>query len=504
MAIVVRHDQNNSALDAAVALWLAQEQQRQAAREQAPAIPLTAENILQAVAPAGPQRQRGPTTPVAEPTSPSYRTTGETPAYRSRVYDDGGTNNTSLNRTLLGGQLQSALADQRYQNQDALAQERFMQQAQLQNDRLAHQLQEQMVRDAGIASRQFAADLPSWIVQGISSGRLRYSPAQLRERQELFDSIDKINSDDRFTPEQRATYIASARERIRAIDMAPQDVPPNEWPQTPQQQAQQISWEEQDPTTGLTVRKYLGNRNGTPQPELDPISKVHLDDWADERKYQRQLKLHELKLKEQRQNTNWTRNNTLVTRRNQLNDKLREAFDRVQQTKVLLNRVYNGEQIDDTGKRVDANDFAGKPPMSKEQAISAYNSAHTYYEAVQQELNGISEQMAGLESPPENTTTASPWQTFDSAVQGDAPSELPPPTDLSQAAPLGDQVFRGDPNAPENHPQPIPNADPSQPPQYRLLNNRVVVDSEDEARALDLQPGTPIITSQGRTGIWQP
>lgn len=486
MAIVVRHDRPQSALDALAALLI--QQQQQAAAEQAPAVTNSRDAILQAVAPALQQRISGrqPIAPGQEP-QPTYRPDGMAQSYR-RFSDGGGgdySGANSINRSLLGGEIQSALTDQRYQNQDALAQERYQQQAQLQNDRLAHQLQEQSIREADMMGRKFADDLPNWIGQGLASRKLRYSPAQERERQELFDSIDKISSDDRFTPEQRASFVARQRERIRAIDMAPQEVPPNEWPQSPEEQAQQISWDETDPTSGLTVRKYLGSRNGTPQPELDPVSKAHLDDWADERKYQRQLQLKQFELAHKpddsgkeaaRVRSEQMRlqryKDTKIRDYNKAVDQYKQAMDDLR----TLNSNPPGKVLDAKGNPIQMN--TGEVARSADSALADINR-------LQQDMADLDSQIAELHAHDVSTMGgAGPWQTFDGAVQN------PASPDLSQAAPLGEPPPAEQPQRADTGP--------------RMINGRVVVDSDEEARALNLQPGTPVITSQGRTAIWQP
>lgn len=489
MAIVVRHDQPQTALDALAALWI--QKQQQAAAEQAPALTNSRDAILQAVAPALQQRISGrqPIAPGQEP-QPTYRPDGMAQSYR-RFSDGGGgdySGANSINRSLLGGEIQSALTDQRYQNQDALAQERYQQQAQLQNDRLAHQLQEQSIREADMMGRKFADDLPNWIGQGLASQKLRYSPAQQRERQELFDSIDKISSDDRFTPEQRASFVARQRERIRAIDMAPQEVPPNEWPQSPEEQAQQISWEETDPTSGLTVRKYLGSRNGTPQPELDPVSKAHLDDWADERKYQRQLQLKQFELAHKpddsgkeaaRVRSEQMRlqryKDTKIRDYNKAVDEYKKAMDDL----TTLNTYSGGMFNQKVGKAYDAHGYE----ITSEDAKRSADRALAEINRLQQDISDIDRQTSELHAHDVSTMGgAGPWQTFDGAVQN------PASPDLSQA--LGEPPPAEQPQRADTGP--------------RMINGRVVVDSDEEARALNLQPGTPVITSQGRTAIWQP
>ena len=508
MAIVVRHDQPQTALDALAALWI--QKQQQAAAEQGPALTNSRDAILQAVAPALQQRISGrqPIAPGQEP-QPTYRPDGMAQSYR-RFSDGGGgdySGANSINRSLLGGEIQSALTDQRYQNQDALAQERYQQQAQLQNDRLAHQLQEQSIREADMMGRQATQDLPDWILKGQADGSLAWTPMQMRDRAEHSHAIDVLRTSDQFTPEQKERAIAEHQYAIRQIDLNPHEVPPNERPQSPQEQAQQISWEETDPTSGLTVRKYLGSRNGTPQPELDPVSKAHLDDWADERKYQRQLQLKQFELAHKpddsgkeaaRVRSEQMRlqryKDTKIRDYNKAVDEYKKAMDDL----TTLNTYSGGMFNQKVGKAYDAHGYE----ITSEDAKRSADRALAEINRLQQDISDIDRQTSELHAHDVSTMGgAGPWQTFDGAVQN------PASPDLSQAAPIGamdDAVFRGDPNAPENQPQPIPNYDPSQPAQYRLLNGRVVVDSDEEARALNLEPGTPVITSQGRTAIWQP
>ena len=481
MGIVVRHDRPQSALDALAALLI--QQQQQAAAEQAPAVTNSRDAILQAVAPALQQRISGrqPIAPGQEP-QPTYRPDGMAQSYR-RFSDGGGgdySGANSINRSLLGGEIQSALTDQRYQNQDALAQERYQQQAQLQNDRLAHQLQEQSIREADMMGRQATQDLPDWILKGQADGSLAWTPMQMRDRAEHSHAIDVLRTSDQFTPEQKERAIAEHQYAIRQIDLNPHEVPPNERPQSPQEQAQQISWEETDPTSGLTVRKYLGSRNGTPQPELDPVSKAHLDDWADERKYQRQLQLKQFELAHKpddsgkeaaRVRSEQMRlqryKDTKIRDYNKAVDQYKQAMDDLR----TLNSNPPGKVLDAKGNPIQMN--TGEVARSADSALADINR-------LQQDMADLDSQIAELHAL-STMGGAGPWQTFDGAVQN------PASPDLSQAALLG---------------EPPPTEQPQNGP--RMINGRVVVDSDEEARALNLEPGTPVITSQGRTAIWQP
>ena len=486
MSLIVRHDdQNGLATSAAIALLLAQAQQQQADEQQAAQQPLSLDAIRQSLGPAAQSRlpliggQPSYRTPPVESVAgePSYTRRAARAAYDDGYVGGGGGGQNSLYNKLLGGDIQSQLADQRFQNQDALAQDRYSQQAQLQDDRQARQLQELQIREADMMGRQMAQDVPQWIQQGVSSGALRYSPAQARERQDLFDSIDKINSDDRFTPEQRANFIARQRERIRAIDLAPQEVPPNERPVSPQQQAEQITWEETDPTSGLKVRKYLGSRNGSPQPELDPISKAHLDDWQDAQRHKRQMELKQFELANKQQPDPAVADAHFRTQEFKIRsyiDKKQKVIDNANKMRLEAEadlRDYNDSIIGETAGQGATQTEAGRDLLIQKM----HNAAQAAAQA-QQDIDELYGQLENLHASHGSQSQTSSWQTFDPAVQAGASP------DLSQAAPIGE---------------------PTQA-QPKMVNGRVLVDSEEQARAMNLPPGTPTITSQGRTATWYP
>lgn len=169
--------------------------------------------------------------------------------------------------------------DPRYAQQADLAQFREMADMQQLQEREAAQLEQEQLQQASLASRQQQEDVPQWIQQGMASGSLRYSPAQLRERQSLSDSIDKVYSDPRWSPAQRARFEATQRQKIRQIDLAPQTVPINERPVTPQQQFEQsvVTWTDQ--TTGKKITGFMGMRSGAPdfKPFQDDSAKMELE-----------------------------------------------------------------------------------------------------------------------------------------------------------------------------------------------------------------------------------
>lgn len=465
------------------------------------------EGLLQQMAPAFADRQRAPQLSYSMPEDVAASYLGSPRSSRNYSYSRSDPY-LSLYKQLLGGQIQSGLMDQRYVNQDALAQDRYEQQAQLQDVRLAHQDQEAAMREAGMMGRQFSRDIPQWIQEGMSNGSLRYSPAQLRERQDLFDSIDRIHADERFTPEQRANFEARQREQIRRIDLSPQEVPPNERPVTPQQQADQMSWEEEDPTSGLKVRKYMGMRNGQPQPELDPISDAHVKDWLDRQRHARDMERmqwefdHREKKDTSAQDAARIRGEEIRIRKykdSKLRD-YRKALDAVNLADSDLRMINSGTSPKD-GK--------GNPiELDPEEAMRRYTSGVADLQRLQSEIDGIDQQIAELhanDGVPSATDRGgvglgvdghgmSAEETFslDPAISFGAGGGISP----EQAPPLGGDM-----------PAPQPPADsPQAEPGGGMTPTSVTVNSEAELQQVLSDPSVPrgTVIIWGPTGISRP
>lgn len=292
MSIVVDHDKNGSALgiQAVLQLLLAKRAAEEAAQAPEP-------NVMEQLAPLLAARGRQPKGGLEAPegAAPSYsvRARERQPSYsRSANYRDPLAYNAQRTLDRLA---QSNLAYDRLGNQNMLAQFKAEQQEQQQAADDEQQASMEAMRQADMMSRQQAGDIPQWIGEGLTNGSLRYSPAQSRERQQLFDSIDKIQSDPRWSPAQRAQFESRQRERIRQIDMAPQEVPPNERPVPPQQQFEQNIVT--DPVTGM--RGLMGMRNGVA--EFKPIedkSKAKLE--ADQQKMEAAQAKFDLQQKQMR------------------------------------------------------------------------------------------------------------------------------------------------------------------------------------------------------------
>lgn len=487
MSIEVRHEQNGVARDALLAILA---QSLAAEQSEPPA------DILQQVAPQLAARRGPPPTPGVVPELPAAAGPagyGVRPASARAQYARPSAPDNSLARTLLGSELKQREAAQHDANQDALARFRADQQAQLQAERLAHQDQAQAEREAGILARQMSQDMPQWVQQGLAARTHRYSPAQLREREDLFRSIDQVYADNRFTPGQKARFEARQRERIRQIDLSPQEVPPNEWPVSPQQQAQQNSWEETDPITGIKVRKFLSTRNGVPQPQIDPVSDAHIKDWLDQRQFERQMQLKEFEAAN-RPDQSFEHTNTLNRRKDSLNKQLPRLWAAIRAADAIVKNTASGEFINDKGETVTA-----------EQAQAALQDALAAFDAVQRELHGIDQQIAQIQTRPTQSVVP------DSQPQA-APLTQTPPSSGPLTAPLQSpwaDMGMGDPtqlDAPEQ--QPIsPRADmgmgdPTQPAaEPPSQQPPTPVASREELERLPV--GTRFILPDGRTGTRQ-
>lgn len=182
------------------------------------------------------------------------------------------------------------IANQNYQNQ-LRAQQQFA----LQQEREQQQAAMAEQRDAELMSRQQADDPPDWILKGLKDKSLRYSPAQLRDRQQMSDAIDKLRADPTWSPAQRARLESRLRERIRQIDLSPQEVPIGERPLTPQQEAAQQTWTDKDSVTGLDIEYQFEVRNGVKSKVPTATGKARIDNWLKEQEHRRRLELEAAK-----------------------------------------------------------------------------------------------------------------------------------------------------------------------------------------------------------------
>lgn len=284
MPVVVEHGGIDPTLQALYSLLTAQPQQQAPPPPQSPV-----HDILSQLAGLnGNGNGNGNGAPNgSDPNVPSYRIREphEIPQYPSYHQPHGGADQ-SLHA--LKSLLPSDAADERYQQQDALAQYHAQQSDQRLGERQRQQNQVQAASE-NVQLAKWANDLPADLQQELAQGHMAHSPVQTRQMDEIKNSLAKLDAEPTWSPEQKATLKAKLWSQYRDIHSAPQPVPQSQWPQTPQQQAEQSSWKETDPITGLTVTKHASvSRNGEqPPPKIDDVSASHLRDWEDQQKHNR-------------------------------------------------------------------------------------------------------------------------------------------------------------------------------------------------------------------------
>jgi hypothetical protein len=462
MSILVQHDGSSPELDATLALVAAlmNGQQGQSAPPPQPSSPEQ-------------QPLPSPITDILAQLAPAARVNGSAPQNPYAAGDvavNGHSRQPSYATYGGGGHAGTASGYDRFANQDALAQYRAQQQDRRLGEREQQQAEMEAMRSADMMSREQAHDPPQWIQQGLTQGSLKYSEAQKRELQDLQDSIVKVRSDPTWSPAQRAQLESRQRERIRQIQLSPQEVPWNERPVPPDQayQSQLIMRPVQiDENTTLQLPVVPHMRNGQVEYRLSPEGEVQAKIAQEKIKHQNALAIKQMELdaraetakaaeaakagKEKEQHQKY-----LTGRKDRLSKDMHKAYEALRQSEATWNAIKSGDKPKDAkGNPIDY------PP---EQASQEFRDAQNHYSMIQQEIASIDQEMSGLDSQP--------------AASADLSGE---------AQPIPSQV--GPP--------------PQQPPQPPVdESGRVIVDSEADGSRYNLPDGTPVIDSQGRTGTW--
>lgn len=141
----------------------------------------------------------------------------------------------------------------------------------------------EMQADAQLRNR-LLQDIPEEIQQGLRSGTLRYSPDQKTEMKRLESAMARVAGDRSLSPSQRMAAQQMLAENRRQIMLAPNEVPPDERPLTPQQEFDQRAPIIHDQATGRE-RRITYDRNGVPRYLDDDFEREQASREAKQREY---------------------------------------------------------------------------------------------------------------------------------------------------------------------------------------------------------------------------
>ncbi len=400
----VEHDndqQSQIALQLLLALSQGQQGQQQAPQQQQPSDPNA--DILSQIAPLTAARANG-----SAPLN-SYAVNGDAPSYQSP------SRHRAASYASYGGVDEAATGQDKLANQDILAQYRAQQADQRLSERASDQANLREQQDADSMNREQSHDLPQPILMGLADGSLRYTPAQKRLMQEDQDAHVRVDNDPTLSPADRARFHAKIAQHDRQNRLAVQRTPQDEMPVTPQQQAQQSSWQEVDPVSGITVTKHAGPvRNGVQAPPvLDPVSEAHIKDWQDQQKHNRAAELKQMELQQKQDEAKVKAldlsHDHLTNRRDKLAASMHKAYDEMRKADAQWASV-NGEMKDAKGNVI---------PVSSEDrqaALQRLYDTQNHYRLSQQEWQDNNDKLDSLTTPPDSSASTPSDETPQSVL----------------------------------------------------------------------------------------
>lgn len=436
MSINVEHDKNQNsqiALQLLLALTQQPPQGQPQAAAQSPSSDLLAQLAPLTAAGGNGSAPLSPSAAGGDSGAPSYQShPHRAPSYGS--YD---------------GAYGGSSSDEKYANQDALAQYRAQQSDQRLGERSQDQANLREQQDADLMNREQSHDLPPWIQQGLADGSVRYTPDQKRMMSEDQNAHVKVDNDPTFSPDDRARMHAKIAQHDRQNRLNVQRTPADEMPVTPQQQAQQSSWQEVDPISGLTVTKHAGTvRNGAQQePTLDPVSKIHMEDWADQQKHNRAAQLKQMDLDQKNNEAQAkaavaidNRRQRLIARGDRLTPAMHKAYEDYRKAEAELDTNFG-----DTPPKDAKGTVIQLSEAEKQAAIQRKTDAYYHYGAMQQKWQANNEELNSLGSPAD-TQAPGAGQAPDQTMEQPAAQQALPvssPDDLRQQIRNG-QLESGD------------------------------------------------------------